>query len=665
VFYVDGSYTGTDADGTETRPFPTIQQALDSASDGASIAIAAGTYAESLTTSRRVSILGRCPSMVTIAPPVGSEHGIRLDGSGCTVRGLTVDGGGHAQFGLRLVRGRDHQVEDVVVHSSLDYGIYCVHCTTTLDHVTVRDVDPASSSAFGTCILVATETSPGTGMIASHIDVDGCDMQGLLVADASIDLSSSRISGCGIASVWLQSRVLMPDATIASSILEDSNQAIVATADASVHGHISLTRNQLRDIHLGLPVSLVSSTGPITMRENHIVGSVTHAAAIVAHGGPLLVTGNRMEDTTGLGLTADYTGTCEVSHNTTRRTGGFGLYVSGGSDAEIAHNSVAHIVPGPEGVGLGIFGIDLVSPVLRRNEAHDVDEALSLQDCTGSAAIEGNLVTADRLGIGVEVLDLPETEHLISGNRILDGGSGITVGECSLCTSAVTLNTIGPITLSGESTTGALMQVGINVAVTSSSTVQDNVVIMRPADDPGLWSLGILLYDTGGSILGNQVMGGGTSGINVTSTALSPAYTVEVASNTVAGGRGGGIQVYRITTAGETYLTDNRVAGITEANLPSGMLFGDGIVLVRIPVVATVEVTGNVVVANERAGLFVSDAPAQASGNTFFSNTLAVAWQDGAVVDMGPNAIGCNGNDQPVVDGGLDVPEPPPTSLPP
>src|SRR5262249_50701377 len=64
--YVDGSYAGGDSDGSAPKPWTTIAEGLIAASDGAIIAVAAGTYPEDLTIEHPVRVWGRCPSMVSV-----------------------------------------------------------------------------------------------------------------------------------------------------------------------------------------------------------------------------------------------------------------------------------------------------------------------------------------------------------------------------------------------------------------------------------------------------------------------------------------------------------------------------------------------------------------------------------------------------------------------
>src|SRR5262249_49354438 len=67
--YVDAAYGSSDSNGTVTKPWKTVQQGVDAAAQqGATIAIAAGTYTEDVhIEGKAVRLWGRCPKMVEIA----------------------------------------------------------------------------------------------------------------------------------------------------------------------------------------------------------------------------------------------------------------------------------------------------------------------------------------------------------------------------------------------------------------------------------------------------------------------------------------------------------------------------------------------------------------------------------------------------------------------
>jgi hypothetical protein len=66
--YVDQSYPGTDSDGSEAKPWHTINDAYAAAAPGALIAVAEGRYVEDLSIrNKAVRLWGICPSKVEIA----------------------------------------------------------------------------------------------------------------------------------------------------------------------------------------------------------------------------------------------------------------------------------------------------------------------------------------------------------------------------------------------------------------------------------------------------------------------------------------------------------------------------------------------------------------------------------------------------------------------
>lgn len=101
-----------DGDGSRAAPFLTIQAALNKAGAGQTIAIATGTYAESLTSSKSVALSGGAG--VVIAPPDGTP-GLVATGGALTVRDLTVQG---ATLAGIAVSGIDATLINVTIKDS-------------------------------------------------------------------------------------------------------------------------------------------------------------------------------------------------------------------------------------------------------------------------------------------------------------------------------------------------------------------------------------------------------------------------------------------------------------------------------------------------------------------------------------------------------------------
>lgn len=75
IIYVNGSYTGTQEDGTVIRPYKTIQAAITAASSYKDILVAPGTYNESL------SFVSKTGVNVKALSPIGNRPNVEITGS--------------------------------------------------------------------------------------------------------------------------------------------------------------------------------------------------------------------------------------------------------------------------------------------------------------------------------------------------------------------------------------------------------------------------------------------------------------------------------------------------------------------------------------------------------------------------------------------------------
>src|SRR5262245_38384618 len=61
ALYVDAAYLGGDGDGSEAKPYTTIEDAVLSAPRGATVVVAEGSYAEHVDLNAPITLRGRCP----------------------------------------------------------------------------------------------------------------------------------------------------------------------------------------------------------------------------------------------------------------------------------------------------------------------------------------------------------------------------------------------------------------------------------------------------------------------------------------------------------------------------------------------------------------------------------------------------------------------------
>ncbi|HHH27491.1 MAG TPA: DUF1565 domain-containing protein, partial [Polyangiaceae bacterium] len=168
--YVDGAFGGA-SDGSAAAPWTTIQQAVTAAADGATVAVAAGTYSEAVTIDHPVALWGVCGDQVTIDG--GGSPALTLVGAaGVEVHGVALTG----QMGATLGNAPDALLEDVWIHDTGEqglevqqgsgivltrslvenangYGIAAPLGDVEVVESSIRDIGPTPSGDWGTGLL--------------------------------------------------------------------------------------------------------------------------------------------------------------------------------------------------------------------------------------------------------------------------------------------------------------------------------------------------------------------------------------------------------------------------------------------------------------------------------------------------------------------------------
>jgi len=128
--FVDSSYAAGGSDGTQAKPWKTIQEGIDAATDGAIVAVAQGSYAENveIAAGNPVRLWGRCPGMVTIVGSGPSSAAVAILAENTEVRGLaiTTEGIGLASAAEGVI------VEHVHIHDTLSVGLLSDNAEVTV-----------------------------------------------------------------------------------------------------------------------------------------------------------------------------------------------------------------------------------------------------------------------------------------------------------------------------------------------------------------------------------------------------------------------------------------------------------------------------------------------------------------------------------------------------
>ncbi len=124
--HVDQSYTGGGSDGSAAMPWTTISEGITAAAPGAIVAVAPGSYVETLAIQGKpVRLWGKCPSEVEVVTPDGDMPVLRvLDGAaGTEVRAIALRGA--ASWPAVGVGGSDPVLlSQVWIHDNGTIGLY-------------------------------------------------------------------------------------------------------------------------------------------------------------------------------------------------------------------------------------------------------------------------------------------------------------------------------------------------------------------------------------------------------------------------------------------------------------------------------------------------------------------------------------------------------------
>jgi len=212
MLYVDAS-AGGGGDGSMAQPFRTIQAAIDLATTGTTVAIAAGSYNEALVLSGKSLVLwGTCPSQVDVlglaigAGADGSEiRELGFRGAGVTVAGseqVLIDGVWiHDTDGAGLAaqdappRSTALTVRASLVENAIEYGVFAAGVVDTLiEDVVVRGTQPSSAGhGWGLTLQIDEATLKQANATVRRAIVDGNAEVGLMVHGAIVEVEGTLV----------------------------------------------------------------------------------------------------------------------------------------------------------------------------------------------------------------------------------------------------------------------------------------------------------------------------------------------------------------------------------------------------------------------------------------------------------------------------------------
>jgi len=456
--YVDASYTGGASDGTAAKPWTTIGAAVTAAASGAIVAVASGSYAESVTLAEKtVRLWGRCPGMVEIAGTGAAAVALAAGTHGTELHTIALTGAG---LGAILGTATGVVLDSVWVHDTAQGGVDAngqvkvtgslvertissgirgeAGANLTVGTTVVRDVAPAQDGMFGRGMEIdpggilevggsLLENNRDAQMIAlgAVVSVRGC------VLRDGLPQQSDMQDGDGIVAVYETGRSTV---TVRASTIERSTSAgiLLTGSDAFVTGTLVRdTRADAADGTDGYAIAAVVDTTSKQPSRLRVVASLMErslSAGILAQGAALSMAASVARDTvpsaaSGLGgpgvvavmdPTTHVPSSLALTGSVIERASEIGLDVEG-STASVEATLVRDTAAGSMGAGYGV---------------QVGDDAMT--GAPASLTFRGGVITGNR-GDGVAVFssDVTIDTSVVSWTQLGGmpaGGYGLFVG---------------------------------------------------------------------------------------------------------------------------------------------------------------------------------------------------------------------------------------------
>jgi hypothetical protein len=369
--YVDQTYAGGASDGSETRPWTTVSDAVAVAPSGALIAIARGTYVEDvIVTGKAVRLWGVCPGEVAILS-TGQQPGICPPAALCLAQqppGMEVHGLalGGASTAVTVSGAEQVLLDRVWVHDAAGRGV-ALQSTVGPASATLRDSLVEGNEDFGVFVYgsqVSIERSVVRGTLPRGDLLSG---RGISVQNACTQTSTDIVCA----------PTTRGAAVVTGSVIEQNHDVGIGVSGSDAIIEASVVRanlprvlDQLSGRGVGVQVPCIETTegvacdtaerGNVSMTSSLVAQN--HETGFVVAGSDAVIDGSVVRDTLpqasdqdlGRGIvvqpvcgeTCDPTtrATAAIARSLVARNHEFGVYVSG-SDAALDASAVRATLP--------------------------------------------------------------------------------------------------------------------------------------------------------------------------------------------------------------------------------------------------------------------------------------------------------------------------------
>jgi hypothetical protein len=294
--YVDGSYGGSDSDGTADKPWTEIGDAIAAAEPDAIVAVAEGIYAGAISISGKpVRLWGRCPALVEIDVGVASTALRVGTATGAEVHSLAVRG---LTAGISVWSSTDVLLDQLVVAGHRQDGVEIDDTASVVLRNCLIEDNTRNLLVFGEAVIEgsvvrasrADQPIPGGGMLVQGTaTVTGSVVEdnqgaGVWVSGGTVTLEGSVVRGTQIASTGSSTcaEVLavpygesLPTVTITGSLLQAAEGPGLLLAGGTAEVERTVIRDGSGDQATGIAVQPDDDQGSVlTVRQSSVERAV-------------------------------------------------------------------------------------------------------------------------------------------------------------------------------------------------------------------------------------------------------------------------------------------------------------------------------------------------------------------------------------------------------
>jgi nitrous oxidase accessory protein NosD len=297
ILYVWAGYTGTDSDGSQEKPFTKIQDGINAAKAGDTVAIGANVaeglslpyeeYSEGIVISKPINLRGRCSKMVKVTGETntavtGLTATLYIIGSkNIRISELWVSGSGS---GLVINKGEGHELKNVTSSGNKGHGIVIISANNiSINNCTISENVSGQGHNLGQGIHIESNSAAtikscsvvGNTNLGIFVDSSEVAIESTIIKDTKPDLNVE--SGWGIEIVEKSSATIKSCSVVETTGIGIFVHSSVATIESSI------IKDTKPDINVGSGLGImIYENSTATIRSCSIVGNTDSGIAVLS-----------------------------------------------------------------------------------------------------------------------------------------------------------------------------------------------------------------------------------------------------------------------------------------------------------------------------------------------------------------------------------------------